>query len=74
MVLVKKVKENHKTVKWKLLQEVLNDYRRDYHSYFVRVDDGLPELRKHAQAKLYPSERVTIGILFALKGVGTRAF
>lgn len=41
---------------------------------FVRVDDTLPELKKHTQAKLYPSELVTIGILFALKGVGTRAF
>jgi hypothetical protein len=41
---------------------------------FVAVDDKLPDLKKHAQAKLYPSELVTIGILFALKGVGTRAF
>jgi hypothetical protein len=41
---------------------------------FVAVDDKLPDLKKHPQAKLYPSELVTIGILFALKGVGTRAF
>ena len=41
---------------------------------FVEVDDQMPELRKHPQAKLYPSELVTIGILFALKGGGFRAF
>ena len=41
---------------------------------FVEVDDQMPELRKHPQAKLYPSELVTIGILFALKGRGFRAF
>lgn len=41
---------------------------------FITVDDKLPNLEKHPQAKLYPSELVTIGILFALKGVGTRAF
>jgi hypothetical protein len=43
-------------------------------SIFITVDDSLPEIQKHAQAKLYPSELVTIGILFALKGVGFRAF
>lgn len=41
---------------------------------FISVDDKLPSLEKHSQAKLYPSELVTIGVLFALKGVGTRAF
>lgn len=41
---------------------------------FMNVDDTLPVIEKHAQAKLYPSELVTIGILFALKGVGFRAF
>ena len=41
---------------------------------FVAVDDQLPELKKHPQAKLYPSELVTLGIVFALKGIGTRAF
>lgn len=29
---------------------------------------------KHSQANLYPSEIVTLGVLFALKGVGNRAF
>jgi hypothetical protein len=43
-------------------------------SIFIEVDDTLPELKKHAQAKLYPSELVTIGFLFALKGVSFRAF
>jgi len=34
---------------------------------FCYVDDNLPEIEKHGQAKLYPSELVTIGILFAIK-------
>jgi len=41
---------------------------------FFQIDDTLIELPKHPQAKLYPSEIVTLGILFALKGVGNRAF
>ncbi len=41
---------------------------------FCDVDDHLPEITKHSQAKLYPSELVTIGILFALKGGYFRAF
>ena len=41
---------------------------------FCLVDDMLPEIKKHPQAKLYPSELVTIGILFALKGGYFRAF
>ena len=38
------------------------------------VDDELPKLDKYPQAKLYASELVTIGILFALKGGSFRAF
>ena len=41
---------------------------------FCNVDDTMPEAKKHSQASLYPSEVVTIAILFALKGVGNRAF
>src|SRR5437763_14448299 len=41
---------------------------------FCHVDDQMGELAKHPQAKLYPSELVTIGILFALKGGHFRAF
>ena len=41
---------------------------------FCRVDDRMPEAQKHTQASLYPSEVVTIAILFSLKGVGNRAF
>lgn len=44
---------------------------------FCYVDDrlkGEPTIVKHPQAKLYPSELVTIGILAALKGVSFRAF
>jgi len=35
---------------------------------FYLVATSLPAIPRHAQAKLYPSELVTIGILFALKG------
>ncbi len=41
---------------------------------FYLVATSLPAIRRHAQAKLYPSELVTIGILFALKGGHFRAF
>lgn len=41
---------------------------------FCRVDDQMLDAKKHTQAKLYPSEVVTIALLFSLKGVGNRAF
>lgn len=41
---------------------------------FCRVDDAMTDQQKHSQAVLYPSETVTLGLLFALKGVGNRAF
>jgi hypothetical protein len=41
---------------------------------FCYVDDRMPDMDKHPQAKLYPSELATIGILFALKGGHFRAF
>src|SRR5688500_10808251 len=41
---------------------------------FCRVDDAMPDAPKHPQAGLYPSEVVTLGLLFALKGSGNRAF
>ena len=41
---------------------------------FCRVDDMMLDVKKHAQAKMYPSELVTLGLVFALKGSGTRAF
>lgn len=41
---------------------------------FCRVDDKMKQVPKHAQAKLYPSEVVTLALLFALKGRGNRAF
>jgi hypothetical protein len=40
---------------------------------FCLVDDRMTEEHKHPQALLYPSEVVTIGILFALKGGHFRA-
>jgi hypothetical protein len=41
---------------------------------FCTVDDEMSEVQKVPQAELYPSEVVTIGILFALKGGHFRAF
>jgi hypothetical protein len=41
---------------------------------FCLVDDEMGQVTKHPQAKLYPSELVTIGLLFALKGGYFRAF
>ena len=41
---------------------------------FCRVDDVMKDIAKHNQAKLYPSEVVTLAMLFALKGVSNRAF
>jgi hypothetical protein len=41
---------------------------------FCRVDNAMTNAEKHSQASLYPSEVVTLAILFALKGVGNRAF
>ena len=44
---------------------------------FCYVDDKLTQSHnnhKHTQAKLYPSEVITLASLFSLKGVGNRAF
>ena len=41
---------------------------------FCRIDDAMKNIPKHSQANLYPSEVVTLAVLFALKGVGDRAF
>jgi hypothetical protein len=41
---------------------------------FCLVDDEMGAIPKHGQAKLYPSELVTIGLLYALKGGYFRAF
>src|ERR671933_1217664 len=41
---------------------------------YCRVDSGMASVPKHPQAELYPSELVTIGLLFALRGDGQRRF
>ncbi len=41
---------------------------------FDRVDTQMYTIPKHSHAHLYPSEVVTLALLFAIKGVGTRAF
>ena len=40
---------------------------------FFDVDNNIDD-NKHSQAKLYPSEVVTIGLLYALKGCGQLNF
>ena len=41
---------------------------------YVRVDSVMAAVPKHPQAELYPSELVTLGLLFALRGDGQRRF
>jgi hypothetical protein len=41
---------------------------------FYAVDQERLEVTKHPEAKLYPSEVVTLALLFAVKGGGMRAF
>jgi len=41
---------------------------------FYEVDEQLGAIPKHPEARLWPSEVVTLGLLHALKGVGNRAF
>jgi hypothetical protein len=41
---------------------------------FCIIDDELRDVKKHPDAHLYPSEVVTLGVLYALKGNGYRAF
>ena len=41
---------------------------------FYRIEEAMTDIAKHPLANLWPSEIVTVGILFALKGVGNRAF
>ncbi len=41
---------------------------------FTLVDTVMADVPKHPDAQLYPSEVVTLALLFALKGVGPRAF
>jgi hypothetical protein len=41
---------------------------------FCRVDDALLGEQKRALAHLHPSEVVTLGLLYALRGRGYRAF
>lgn len=41
---------------------------------FCRVDEEIGHIAKHPQGRLYPSEIVTLAMLYALKGVGQHAF
>src|SRR6267378_7559980 len=41
---------------------------------FYEVDEQLRTIPKHPEAHLWPREVITLGLLYALKGVGNRAF
>jgi hypothetical protein len=41
---------------------------------FCRIDEQVRDVPKHPQAALHPAEVVTLALLFAIKGVGNRAF
>ena len=41
---------------------------------FYEVDEQLRAIPKHPEAHLWPSEVVTLGLLHALTGVGSRPF
>ena len=41
---------------------------------FYAVDQEMLDVPKHPEAKLYPSEVVTLALLFAVQGGGMRAF
>ncbi len=41
---------------------------------FCRVDATMSDVPRHAQARLYPSELVTLALVFTRNGVGPRAF
>src|SRR5882672_4690635 len=41
---------------------------------FYHVDEPMRAMPKHSEARLWPSEVVTLGLLHALQGVGNRAF
>jgi len=41
---------------------------------FCRIDDKMQKYSNHSQSAFLPSELVTLGMLFAIKGVGQRAF
>jgi hypothetical protein len=41
---------------------------------FCPIDEKIDDDQKHSQAKLYPSEVVTLALLYALSGKGQRAF
>jgi hypothetical protein len=41
---------------------------------YCRIDDAMKDIAPHPQAKLWPSEIVTLAVLFAIKGKSQRAF
>lgn len=41
---------------------------------FCMIADELQDVKQHAQAQLHPSEIVTLGVLYAIRGHGYRAF
>ena len=43
-------------------------------AWYCRIDDTMKDVPVHRQAKLCPSELVTLAVLFAIKGVSARVF
>jgi hypothetical protein len=41
---------------------------------FYEADEQVRAIPKHPEAHLWPSEVITLGLLYALKGIGHRAF
>ena len=41
---------------------------------FCRIDDKMKDVKKDPRSNLWPSELVTIGVLYALKGQSQRRF
>lgn len=56
------------------MDEILLSDKDSTIELFCRVDDHMKNAPKHLQANLYPSEVVTLALLFVLKGCENRAF
>jgi len=76
MVLVCSVSGIHRCCRCPYLSPTVNPMTTEHLiiGIFCHIDNVIGHLPKHSQAKLYPSELLTLALLFALKGGGKRAF
>ena len=76
MVLVEKSHEVHYAESYQAISERRNLMTTEdfITELFCRIDDAMKAVAKHPLGLLFPSEIVTLGVLFALKGGGSRAF